>query len=171
MNIKKVTTNIPEHGVSVSLNDPSTESMDKIIRSAKDQKINSIPTKHEDYKSLCASLDSPKIFFFSLPHGKVGDQVINAVHPHLDKGDIIVDCANEHWHNSQRRQGRLLNQGVHYIGMGVSRGYQSARRGPSMSPGGGDKAIDLIMPFLKKAKMRREDLALARLAREAPAIM
>jgi 6-phosphogluconate dehydrogenase len=90
-----------EHGVSVSLNDPSAQSMDKIICSAKDQNIHPLPTMHEDYKSLCASIGSPKVFFFSLPHGKVGDQAVDGLHPHLDKGDIIVDCANEHWHNLQ----------------------------------------------------------------------
>jgi 6-phosphogluconate dehydrogenase len=36
-----------EHGVSVSLQDPSAETMDKLIQSAKDQKIEPVPTKHE----------------------------------------------------------------------------------------------------------------------------
>jgi 6-phosphogluconate dehydrogenase len=139
-----------EHGISVSLNDPSSEIMDKIIQQAKPQNINPIPTKYADYKSLCSSLDSTKIFFFSLPHGKTGDEVVEGLHPYLEKGDFVIDCANEHWANSQRRQGKLLNQGVYYIGMGVSGGYQSSRRGPSMSPGGDDKALDLIMPFLEK---------------------
>jgi 6-phosphogluconate dehydrogenase len=47
-------------------------------------------------------------------------------------------------------ESKLLNQGVYYIGMGVSGGYQSARRGPPMCLGGDDKALDLIMPFLNK---------------------
>ena len=35
-------------------------------------------------------------------------------------------------------------------GMGVSGGYQAARRGPSMCPGGEDVALDLVMPLLEK---------------------
>ena len=35
--------------------------------------------------------------------------------------------------------------------MGVSGGYQSARHGPSMSPGGNKKAVEELLPFLKKA--------------------
>jgi 6-phosphogluconate dehydrogenase len=139
-----------EHGVSVSLYDRSSEAMDIVIESAKEQNISPLPSKYTEFKSLCSSLDSPKVFFFSLPHGKAGDDVVEGLHPYLNKGDFIIDCANEHWTNSQKRQGRLLNQGVYYIGMGVSGGYQSARRGPSMSPGGDDKALDLIMPFLEK---------------------
>jgi len=139
-----------EHGVSVSLHDPSSEVMDGVIESAKQQNIDPVPSKHLDFKSLCSSLGSTKVFFFSLPHGKTGDDVVEGLHPYLSKGDFVVDCANEHGTHSQKRQGKLLNQGVYYIGTGVSGGYQSARRGPSMCPGGDDMALDLIMPSLNK---------------------
>jgi len=33
--------------------------------------------------------------------------------------------------------------------MGVSGGYQSARRGPSMSPGGSKRAVDEVLPLLE----------------------
>jgi hypothetical protein len=36
---------ISEHGISVSLNDTSTEAMDDIIKSANDQNINPVPNK------------------------------------------------------------------------------------------------------------------------------
>lgn len=139
-----------ENGVQVSCQDPSGETVDKLIQSAKDQGITPLPTKHEDYKDFCASLDSPKVIFFSLPHGTVGDTVVDGLQQYLDKGDIIVDCSNENWNNTQRRQGKLVAQGVYYIGCGVSGGYQAARRGPSMSPGGEEKALDLLMPFFEK---------------------
>ena len=72
----------------------------------------------------------------------------------LRKGDLILDASNEHWQNTQRRQGKLVAQGVFYVGMGVSGGYQAARRGPSMCPGGEDRALDLCMPLLKKVAAR-----------------
>lgn len=34
--------------------------------------------------------------------------------------------------------------------MGVSGGYQSARHGPSISPGGSKEALDKVFPFLQK---------------------
>jgi 6-phosphogluconate dehydrogenase len=61
-----------EHGVSVSLHDPSSVVMDGVIESAKQQNIDPVPSKHLDSKSLCSSPGSPKVFFFSLPHGIVG---------------------------------------------------------------------------------------------------
>ncbi|KAL7927536.1 6-phosphogluconate dehydrogenase [Trichoderma austrokoningii] len=64
-------------------------------------------------------------------------------------GDIIVDGGNEHYRNTERRQRECQDIGVDWIGMGVSGGYQSARHGPSMSPGGNATALKEVMPLLE----------------------
>lgn len=140
-----------EHGLTVSLNDPSEDTVNSLLESAKKQGLQNKLEKHESYDSLCKSLGSPKVFFLSLPHGTVGDTVIAGLHPYLEGGDIIIDASNENWENTQRRQGKMIAQGVYYVGMGVSGGYQAARRGPSMCPGGEEKALEMVMPLLKKA--------------------
>lgn len=117
-----------EKGCEVSLNDPSEKAMDTIIEQAKEDGVADMFSKYTDYKSLCKSLDSPKVFFYSLPHGTVGDTVTEGLLPYLEKGDIIIDCGNEHWENTQRRQGKCVVRGVRYVGCGVSGGYQAARR-------------------------------------------
>lgn len=143
-----------EHDIHVSMKDPSEEAMDGLIEQAQRAGLDGKLSKHTHYDSLCKSLDNPKVFFMSLPHGAVGDTVIDALHPHLNPGDVLVDCANEHWANTHKRQGRMIAQGVHYVGCGVSGGYQSARRGPSMCPGGSDTAVNLVMDLLKKVAAR-----------------
>ncbi len=109
---------LAEHGITVSLQDPSEETVDNLIASGEKQGLGGKLEKHTDYKDLCASLGSPKVFFFSLPHGTVGDTVAEGLHEYLDRGDIIIDASNENWENTQRRQGKLLTQGVYYVGMG-----------------------------------------------------
>ena len=111
-----------EHGLIVCLNDPSEENIDSVLTAGEKGGLRDQLEKHQSYEELCKSLDSPRVFFFSLPHGTVGDKVVDGLHPYLDKGDIIIDAANEDWENTQRRQGKMLAQGVHYIGMGVSVG-------------------------------------------------
>lgn len=139
-----------ENGVHVSLEDPSEEAMDGLLKKAKEQGFGDKMSKHTDYKSLCESLDSPKVFVYSLPHGTVGDSVTDGLMPYLSKGDIVIDCGNEHWKNTERRQGKCITKGIRYIGCGVSGGYQAARRGPSMCPGGDDESLDLVLPLLRK---------------------
>ena len=63
---------------------------------------------------------------------------------------MIIDCSNELWENTEKRQKRLDPKGIHYIGCGVSGGYQSARSGPSCSPGGSEEGLKAVMPFLKQ---------------------
>lgn len=75
---------------------------------------------------------------------------MEGLEPYLNKGDVIIDCSNEHWQNTERRQRKLDPKGIHYVGCGVSGGYQSARHGPSCSPGGSEEALKQVMPFLKQ---------------------
>lgn len=115
-----------ENGVDVSLSDPSEEAMDSLIEAAKQAGVGDKLTKYGDYDSLCKSLDKPKVFVWSLPHGSVGDSVLGGLMPYLEKGDIIIDCGNEHWENTERRQGKCVTKGIRYVGCGVSGGYQAA---------------------------------------------
>ena len=105
-----------EHGVQVSLNDPSEDTVNALLEQGREEGFGDRLEKHIDYKDLCESLDCPKVFVFSLPHGTVGDSVVDGLQQYLTKGDIIIDASNEHWQNTQRRQGKLVPQGVYYIG-------------------------------------------------------
>lgn len=104
-----------EHGITVLLNDPGEATVDSLLKTAEKDGIRNKLEKHLDYEDLCKNLDSPKVFVFSLPHGTVGDSVVEGLHPYLEKGDLIIDASNENWRNTQRRQGKLVTQGVHYV--------------------------------------------------------
>jgi 6-phosphogluconate dehydrogenase len=103
-----------------------------------------------DYDSLCKSLSKPRLLVFSLPHGGVGDKVLEGLMPHLERDDIILDCGNERFANTERRQHKVKDTGIRYIGCGVSGGYQAARAGPSMCPGGDQSALKEVLPLLEK---------------------
>lgn len=115
-----------EKGLHVLLKDPSNEAMDKVLKSAKSDGVADKISKYQDYKSLCQAFDSTKTFVWSLPHGHVGDDVLDQLMPYLETGDIIIDAANEHWENSERRIGKCHTKGIRYVAMGVSGGYQAA---------------------------------------------
>lgn len=119
-----------QHGCQVSIFDPSKKNRDIAVKHAKEAGFESQVKAFEEYSTLCANLGKPKVFLFSVPHGTIGDSIVEQLHPYLAKGDIIIDGSNEHWENTERRQGKMAIRGVNYIGMGVSGGYQSARSGP-----------------------------------------
>ncbi|MNG11031.1 6-phosphogluconate dehydrogenase, NADP(+)-dependent, decarboxylating [compost metagenome] len=68
------------------------------------------------------------------------DATIDALVPHLDKGDIIIDGGNAYFPDTQRRSKALEEQGIRFIGTGVSGGEEGALKGPSIMPGGQESA-------------------------------
>ncbi|KAL7269487.1 hypothetical protein RUND412_007850 [Rhizina undulata] len=114
-----------------------------------------------EYKPFLESLETdtshPKLLLLSIPHGFQTDEVLESTKKFLNKGDIILDGGNEWYRNTERRQKNLEEMGTAFIGMGVSGGYQSARHGSSMSPGGDARAIDKVLPLLKKVAAKVTD--------------
>lgn len=142
-----------EQGLDVSLWEIRTDQVDEAVEMSKKEKnlkgtIEGFHDIHGFVKSL--EVADRKLFIFSITHGPPADSVLAQIKDSLKKGDIILDGGNEHYRNTERRQKELEPLGVEWIGMGVSGGYQSARRGPSMSLGGSKQTIDEVLPLLEK---------------------
>ncbi|PKS08545.1 hypothetical protein jhhlp_004931 [Lomentospora prolificans] len=146
-----------EYDIDVHFFEPSDDTADRLLKYAKDNKLDGKITRHKTHKDLCGALSAPKVFIFSIPHGAPADKSIEDLRPFLEKGDLIMDGSNEKWTETERRQKELEPHGIHYIGMGVSGGYQSARKAPSLSPGGSKEALDLVFPFLQKIAAKDKD--------------
>ncbi|CCL98749.1 uncharacterized protein FIBRA_00754 [Fibroporia radiculosa] len=145
-----------ENGLQVSIFDVKPENIDAlptVFEGGLDAKYRDCITLFKEYKPFMESLGGtgmPKLLVFSIPHGSAADKIIEDIRDHLAEGDIILDGGNEWYLNAERRQKYLQPHGVSYISMGVSGGYQSARRGPSISPSGDKRALDSVMPLLEK---------------------
>ena len=142
-----------ELGLDVSSWDVNSENVDKLMNlapHAKNQrgKVRGFHNIEEFAKSVL-HIGHPKLFIFSVTHGHPADSVLELLKPHLKKGDIILDGGNEFYRETERRQNECAKFGVHWIGIGVSGGYQSARHGPSLSPGGCSEVLNRVMPLLK----------------------
>lgn len=145
-----------EIGLDVSVWDVEKANIEKVMNM--EEKATTSKGKVEgftDLKKFTKSLEGKndnnrKLFMFSVTHGPPADSVLGMLKGDLERGDIILDGGNENYRRTERRQKECKAMGVDWIGMGVSGGYQSARHGPSLSPGGDAKAIALVMPFLEQ---------------------
>lgn len=142
-----------ELGLDVSIWDVQKSNVDQVMRWAKEAKTNrGTITGYYNVDEFTRSLEGKgerKLFMFSITHGHPADSVLAMIKHDLKKGDIILDGGNENYRRTERRQRECAEIGVNWIGMGVSGGYQSARHGPSLSPGGNPKALELVMPLLR----------------------
>lgn len=89
--------------------------------------------------------------------GKPVDQFIEALLPHLEEGDIIIDGGNSHFPDSNRRTQDLAQKGIHFVGSGVSGGEEGARHGPSLMPGGHEAAWPHIKEIFQGISAKSDD--------------
>jgi 6-phosphogluconate dehydrogenase len=132
-----------DHGYKVAVYNRTVSKVDEFINNeAKGTPVvgaHSIP-------ELVAVLKKPRRIMLMVKAGETVDQMIDALVPHLEAGDIIIDGGNSLYTDSTRRTKALKEKGLRFIGTGVSGGEEGARLGPSIMPGGDPEA----WPFVKE---------------------
>jgi 6-phosphogluconate dehydrogenase len=100
-------------------------------------------------EEFIGSLKRPRVAMLMVKAGKPVDAVIAELEPLLEPGDIIVDGGNSHFTDTERRARALEAKGIHFLGVGISGGEAGARHGPSMMPGGPEKAYAVVQPIFE----------------------
>ncbi|MDB5201503.1 MAG: gnd 2 [Ferruginibacter sp.] len=101
-----------------------------------------------DISTFTNSLSTPRVIMLLVPAGPIVDAVIKELRPLLTAEDVIIDCGNSHFIDTQLRIDNLSKEGLHFMGIGVSGGETGARFGPSIMPGGDKAAYQRIAPML-----------------------
>src|SRR5271157_5054208 len=116
--------NMADHGFSVAVYDADAAKARELAqRKESGGRILAGGTVQE----LAAILHRPRAVLLLVPAGKPVDDAISALVPHFDKSDLIIDGGNSHFTDTNRR-GKLMTQnGVLFMGMGISGGEYGAR--------------------------------------------
>ncbi|MDR1269986.1 MAG: NADP-dependent phosphogluconate dehydrogenase, partial [Planctomycetaceae bacterium] len=88
------------------------------------------------------AVPAPEVALY--PNVAAIDAVIEELLTLLEPGDVIIDGGNTHFRDTERRTKFVEDKGFLYIGTGVSGGEEGARKGPSMMPGGSEKAWEFV---------------------------
>jgi 6-phosphogluconate dehydrogenase len=138
--------NMADHGFTVAVYNRTTQKVDDFVGgAAAGRTING----HRSVESLVADLKKPRRVMLMVRAGEAVDRTIDALLPHLEPGDIIIDGGNSHYPDSDRRAAALGERGIHFIGSGVSGGEEGARFGPSIMPGGDAAAWPAVRPIFQ----------------------
>jgi 6-phosphogluconate dehydrogenase len=108
-------------------------------------------------EALCAQLERPRKVMLMVKAGEPVDRVIESLLPFLESGDVIIDGGNSDFRDSDRRTAQLAETGILFVGAGVSGGEEGALTGPSIMPGGNERAWPLVRPILQAIAARTED--------------
>ena len=103
----------------------------------------------ESTADFVASLERPRRIIVMVKAGGPTDAVIDELVPLLKEGDIVVDGGNAHFEDTRRREARLREHGLHFVGTGISGGEVGALEGPSIMPGGSKESYAALGPILE----------------------
>ncbi len=131
--------NVAHHDIPVAVHNRTASRMQRFL----DEHGSEGPiTGHETTEDWIKSLAEPRVVMSMVQAGPATDAVIDDISPHLSQGDILIDGGNANSRDTQRRHQALAEQGIHFIGTGVSGGEEGALNGPSIMPGGDPDAYD-----------------------------
>ncbi|MBN2474081.1 MAG: NADP-dependent phosphogluconate dehydrogenase [Pirellulales bacterium] len=138
--------NIESRGYSVAVFNRTTSKVDDFMAGrAKGKNFVGCHSLEE----LIANLAAPRKVMLMVKAGPAVDAFIETLIPLLAPGDVIIDGGNTHFTETERRTEYVESKGLLYIGTGVSGGEEGALKGPSMMPGGSEKAWPLVKPVFQ----------------------
>ncbi|ASV75233.1 6-phosphogluconate dehydrogenase, decarboxylating [Thermogutta terrifontis] len=143
---RNLALNIESRGYKVAVYNRTTEKMEKFIEGpAKGKRIVGCRTLEELVKALAR----PRKVMMMVKAGPAVDDLIEQLIPLLEPGDILIDGGNTHFADTERRTQYVESKGLLYIGTGVSGGEEGALKGPSLMPGGSEKAWPFVKPIFQ----------------------
>jgi 6-phosphogluconate dehydrogenase len=99
--------------------------------------------------SLVSQLKAPRVVWLMIPSGAPVDQTLEALHPLLAPGDLIVDGGNSYYRDTLRRATTVRSWGLRYVDVGTSGGIWGLAEGYSMMVGGEPADVERIRPVLE----------------------
>jgi 6-phosphogluconate dehydrogenase len=146
--------NVAHHDIPVAVHNRTTSRMQKFVA---DHGSEGPISGHESVEDWVGALAQPRVLMSMVQAGQATDAVIDEIAPHLDRGDILIDGGNANYRDTQRRHAKLAEQGIHFLGVGVSGGEEGALNGPSIMPGGDHEPYDQSVKPIFEAIAARVD--------------
>jgi 6-phosphogluconate dehydrogenase (decarboxylating) len=149
---RNLALNIESHGYRVAVWNLEPEWVADFLREHPGGNFEGTTT----FDALVAAIDRPRRLMMLIPAGEPVDATIAKLRPLLDRGDVVIDGGNSWFEDTRRRESALRQDGIQYVGCGVSGGEEGARHGPSLMPGGPAEAWPIVRDVFEAIAARTE---------------
>ncbi len=99
-------------------------------------------------EDMVAGLKSPRVVWLMVPAGDATEENVRELAQRLDAGDVVVDGANSHYRDSQRRGLLLAERKIGFVDAGVSGGIWGLEQGYGLMLGGAREHVDAVLPLI-----------------------
>ncbi len=101
-----------------------------------------------DLADFVARLTPPRAIWLMVPAAIV-DGLIEALVPHLEAGDTLIDGGNSFYQDDLRRAAALAGRDIHYVDVGTSGGVWGRQRGYCLMIGGETDTVTRLDPLFR----------------------
>ncbi|MEO8700899.1 MAG: NAD(P)-binding domain-containing protein [Kofleriaceae bacterium] len=106
--------------------------------------------------AFVAKLTRPRTLVVCV-EGAAADEILRALVPQLEPGDLVIHGATEHFQASRRRAAELEAAGIRYVDVGVGIGPEASAHGPALAVGGSLEAFEQARPVLERIAVSIDD--------------
>jgi 6-phosphogluconate dehydrogenase len=143
---RNLARNFARHDFATALHNRTVARTEEVVKNF-GQEGTFVPARTA--QEFVASLERPRRIVIMVNAGPATDAVIDEFAPLLEAGDMLIDGGNAHFKDTRRREAKLRQQNIHFVGMGVSGGEEGALNGPSIMPGGSAESYRDLGPMLE----------------------
>ena len=133
--------NIARHGFPVVVHNRTQSRTDDFLKLYTSE---GTFTGSTDVASFVNALERPRAIMIMVKAGQAVDAVIQELKPFLAPGDVLIDGGNSYFLDTERRVKEMADNGLWFLGVGVSGGEEGALNGPSIMPGGPIEAYERV---------------------------
>ncbi len=142
---RNLALNAERRGFTVAVFNRSTERTEEFVAGCPDRRF--VPSY--SLPEFVRAIERPRTVLLMIRAGPATDAVLSDLLPLLERGDVLIDGGNAHPEETDRRQAKVSEHDVHYLGAGISGGASGALHGPSIMVGGTDEAYAIAGPILE----------------------
>lgn len=152
---RSLAKNLLNHGYQVAVSSHRDSTTEDFVKKEQEHYDNMAP--YYNIEEFVASLERPRKVILMVTAGKAVDGVIEQMLPYLDENDIIMECGNSYYQDTERRIEELKEKNIRYLGIGVSGGEKGALEGPSIMVGGNTEAYREVGEMLEAIAAKAYD--------------
>ena len=150
---RNIVFNMNDHGYNVIGFDKNNSQVETLKTEAGTRNVSATANLDE----FVNALKVPRVIMMLVPAGKVVDEVIAELKPFLSENDLLMDCGNSHFTDTNKRNEELAKSTIHFMGVGISGGELGARFGPSIMPGGPKNVYERVAKMLEAISAKVKD--------------
>ena len=151
---RNLARNLARHGHTVALHNRTQSRTTELVTEFGSEGAFLPSTALSDF---VGSLRRPRTVVILVKAGPPTETVIDDLAKLMEPGDIIVDGGNAHFLDTRRREAALREQGLHFVGAGISGGEEGALHGPSIMVGGSAASYESLGPILRTIAAQVDD--------------